>query len=380
MILQKPLIQHTVLPTGNTKKQSTFGNTIMEILFRRSIPHIAFLYTSGQTRKTHTVYKATPLEGFQKSDIFLVIFFHISLCAVRTLLWQSTIFIILLKLLSRFFKTASFVEKRSFVSFVFVIFTFVAIFNSAYQCTQCLKFCHKQCCKLADSLFPCTGIPDSSVNQEVIFTAFPVNHTLGESTYAFFENFMKPSFLKRDSSENVDPSTSQSGSDGSNGALPPVDSAQHLHSFRVHPSQAELDDDDDDDDYDDIASFESNSLNLSQGSDLLHPLRRSTFLEGSPAFDQDYSSLGQDDSILSYPGFFTVIVQQAMNLALPAVPSARPLSHRTNRKRTCTANSASFPGEKRSSTPISLAPTTATPTGTATTTCFRSSTPELSPK
>lgn len=378
MILQKPLIQHTVLPTGNTKKQSTFGNTIMEIVFRRSIPHITFLYTSDQTRKTHTVFMATPLEGFQKSDIFLVIFFHISLCAVRTLLWQSTIFIILLKLLSRFFKTASFVEKRSFVSFVFVIFTFVAIFNSAYQCTQCLKFCHKQCCKLADSLFPCTGIPDSSVNQEVIFTAFPVNHTLGESTYAFFENFMKPSFLKRDSSENVDPSTSQSGSDGSNGALPPVDSAQHLHSFRVRPSQAELDDDDDD--YDDIASFESNSLNLSQGSDFLHPLRRSTFLEGSPAFDQDYSSLGQDDSILSYPGFFTVIVQQAMNLALPAVPSARPLSHRTNRKRTCTANSASFPGEKRSSTPISPAPTTATPTGTATTTCFRSSTPELSPK
>ena len=157
MILQNPLIQHTVLPTGNTKKQSTFGNTIMELLFRRSIPHIAFLYTSDQTRKTHTVYKATPLEGFQKSDIFLVIFFHISLCAVRTLLWQSTIFIILLKLLSRFFKTASFVEKRSFVSFVFVIFTFIAIFNSAYQCTQCLKFCHKQCCKLADSLFPCTG-------------------------------------------------------------------------------------------------------------------------------------------------------------------------------------------------------------------------------
>ena len=263
----------------------------------------------------------TPLEGFQKSFFFLRTFFHISLCAVRTFLWQSTIFIILRKLSYRFFKTASFVERRSFVSSLLVIFTLLAIFNSAYQCTQCLKFCHKQCCKLADSLFPCTGIPDSSVNQEVIFTAFPVNHTLGESTYAFFENFMKPSFLKRESADNADPSTSHPGSDGSNGALPSIDSTQHLHSFRVRPSQPELDDDDD---YDDITSFESSSLNLSQGSDFLHSLRRSTFLEGSPAFDQDYSALGQDDSILSYPGFFTVIVQQAINLALPAVAYRTP--------------------------------------------------------
>ena len=207
---------------------------------------------------------------------------------------------------------------------LFVIFTLLAIFNSAYQCTQCLKFCHKQCCKLADSLFPCTGIPDSSVNQEVIFTAFPVNHTLAESTYSFFENFMKPSFLKRDNSENVDPSASQNDLHGSNETLTPISSAQRLPSFRAHPSQPEMDDDDDD--YDDVTSFESSSLNLSQSGDFLHPLRRSTFLEGSPAFDQDFGSLGQDNSILSHPGFFTVIVQQATNISLPAV-CIHSLSH-----------------------------------------------------
>lgn len=224
------------------------------------------------------------------------------------------------------FQNCEFCGEKIICIFCFGLFNVIAIFNSAYQCTQCLKFCHKQCCKLADSLFPCTGIPDSSVNQEVIFTAFPVNHTLAESTYSFFENFMKPSFLKRESAESTDPSSSQNGLNGSNGAQAPVNSSQHLPSFRSHPSQPELGDDDEDDDYDDLNSFESGSLNLSQSSDPLHPLRRSTFLEGSPAFDQDYSSQGQDDSILSYPGFFTVIVQQAMNISLPAVALLR-LSH-----------------------------------------------------
>ena len=74
----------------------------------------------------------------------------------------------------------------------------VAVFNPAYQCSQCLKFCHKQCCDTADSICPCSGVPETSRNQELLFTAFPVNHSLAENTVRFYEDYMKPTFMKKD--------------------------------------------------------------------------------------------------------------------------------------------------------------------------------------
>ena len=76
----------------------------------------------------------------------------------------------------------------------------LAVFNSAFQCSQCLKFCHKQCCETADSISPCSGSPDSSNNQELIFSAFPVNRSLAENSAAFYENYIKSLANKREES------------------------------------------------------------------------------------------------------------------------------------------------------------------------------------
>ena len=59
---------------------------------------------------------------------------------------------------------------------MYILFSYylciIAVFNSAFQCSQCLKYCHKQCCETADSISPWKGKPDSSINQEILFTAF----------------------------------------------------------------------------------------------------------------------------------------------------------------------------------------------------------------
>jgi len=151
------------------------------------------------------------------------------------------------------------------------------VFNPAYQCSQCLKFCHKQCCETADSICPCSGVPENRGNQELIFTAFPVNHSLTENTMRFYEEYMKPTFLKKEERPQI----------------------QSMRSFRNRPMRSSTEEDSDTD-TDDVlsvggASMLNDSAVISSGNSI--PL-----------------ALYQDDGIVSRSGFLTVIVQQASGI------------------------------------------------------------------
>ena len=237
-------------------------------------------------------------------------------------------------------------EKRLSVSLILLCVShFLAIFNSAYQCTHCLKFCHKQCCDTADSMFPCTGKPDSNINQEGIFRAFPVNHTLAENSLNFFENFMKPAFFKKEGAETQ---------------------MQPMPSYRARPTEPEADDDSD------AESLTSSSNNGASNSvDIDASLRRSSFLEGSPVMQDDrtLALYSQESKLLSRPGFLTVIIQQATNISLPVEPLL-PIDCRARRTSVSTARCVFFPGARRPIAPARRRQTKGFPTGTVTTTPF----------
>lgn len=166
----------------------------------------------------------------------------------------------------------------------------VAVFNPAYQCSQCLKFCHKQCCETADSICPCSGVPESRGNQELLFTAFPVNHSLAENTMRFYEDYMKPSFLKKDERPQI----------------------QSMRSFRNRGLRSAAEEDSDTD-TDDILALSVNET--SNESPLLND---SAVISGGNPIPP---SLYQDDGIVSQSGFLTVIVQQASGIPpLSVVP------------------------------------------------------------
>ena len=167
----------------------------------------------------------------------------------------------------------------------------IAVFNSAFQCSQCLKYCHKQCCETADSISPCKGIPDSSINQELLFTAFPVNHSLAENSVNFYENFVKSLAGKKE--------------DGSQ-------ANQTNESFRNPTTTTDSDDDSDDDSY-------QGSTTLSVSSSI-SDIGRDTIV--IPRDRQLSLSLYDDDnSILASPGLLTVIVQQAVDIPYSNVDS-----------------------------------------------------------
>ena len=222
---------------------------------------------------------------------------------------------------------------------------FLAIFNSAYQCTHCLKFCHKQCCDTADSIFPCTGKPDSNINQEGIFRAFPVNHTLAENSLNFFENFMKPAFFKKEGAETQ---------------------MQPMPSYRARPAETEGDDDSD---TESLNSSSNNGANSSIDAD--SSLRRSSFLEGSPVLEDSriLSLYSEESKLLSRPGFLTVIIQQATNISLP-VELLLLIDCRAKRTSVSTARCVFFHGERRPIAPARRLQTRDSPTGTVTITPF----------
>ena len=168
----------------------------------------------------------------------------------------------------------SFVEKELSVR-LFGGSYYVAVLNSAYQCTQCLKFCHKSCCEIADTVYPCKGVPDSIRNDELFFTAFPVNHTLSENTAHFIENLFNPS-LRRDDSILRDQST---------------------NSFRNYQSDDSDSDSDSDIPFSPTTSTQ-NSTSMFADQSLTYPLYE------------------KDSSILSSTGFLTVIIQQATDLPI----------------------------------------------------------------
>ena len=171
----------------------------------------------------------------------------------------------------------------------------IAVFNSAFQCSQCLKYCHKQCCETADSISPCKGIPDSSINQELLFTAFPVNHSLAENSVNFYENFVKSLAGKKE--------------DGSQ-------ANQTNESFRNPTTTTDSDDDSDDDSY-------QGSTTLSVSSSI-SDIGRDTIV--IPRDRQLSLSLYDDDnSILASPGLLTVIVQQAVDIPYSNVDSIMSL-------------------------------------------------------
>lgn len=173
----------------------------------------------------------------------------------------------------------------------------VAVFNPAYQCSQCLKFCHKQCCDTADSICPCSGVPETSRNQELLFTAFPVNHSLAENTVRFYEDYMKPTFMKKD-----DKSTQ----------------FQSTRSIRNHSNR----DDDSDSDDEDIKEIHHLEL-LKSGSKKNHLLEDSSHITNEYTIPPRIASDGDD--LISKEGFLTVIIQQATNVSLPMVVVVCPV-------------------------------------------------------
>lgn len=167
----------------------------------------------------------------------------------------------------------------------------IAVFNSAFQCSQCLKYCHKQCCETADSISPCKGIPDSSINQELLFTAFPVNHSLAENSVNFYENFVKSLAGKKE--------------DGSQ-------ANQTNESFRNPTTTTDSDDDSDDDSYQGSTTLSVSSSISDTGRDtIVIPRDRQLSL----------SLYDDDNSILASPGLLTVIVQQAVDIPYSNVDS-----------------------------------------------------------
>lgn len=195
--------------------------------------------------------------------------------------WKSSIFIALLKQQYLCLRIVSFAVNGLFVSFFLYYSYCLAVFNSAFQCSQCLKYCHKQCCETADSISPCRGQPDSTSNQELLFTAFPVNHSLAENSLNFYENFIKSMAWKKEDD------------------MQPV---QNNVSYRVTTPIANSTDDSDDESLQD-GTLRSYSSSLSEsGNDTIvipgdHKLSLSLY--------------DDDNGVLSYPGLLTVIVQQA---------------------------------------------------------------------
>lgn len=182
---------------------------------------------------------------------------------------------------------------------MYILFSYylciIAVFNSAFQCSQCLKYCHKQCCETADSISPCKGKPDSSINQEILFTAFPVNHSLAENSMNFYENIVKSLAGKKE--------------DGSQ-------ANQTDESFQNSTATTNLDDDSDDDSY-------QGSTTLSVSSSI-SDIGRDTIV--IPRDRQLSLSLYDDDnSILASPGLLTVIVQQAVDIPYSNVDSIMSL-------------------------------------------------------
>ena len=104
------------------------------------------------------------------------------------------------------FENCEFCGERILCTLFLFPFDHIAAFNPAYQCSTCLKYCHKQCCETADSIFPCTGKPDTTANQQQLFTLFPVNRSIGESTINFYDTIVKSQFQKK---EENDTSTSE---------------------------------------------------------------------------------------------------------------------------------------------------------------------------
>lgn len=160
----------------------------------------------------------------------------------------------------------------------------IAVFNSAFQCSQCLKYCHKQCCETADSISPCKGKPDSSINQELLFTAFPVNHSLAENSVNFYESFVKSVSGKKDDGLQSNPTN---------------------ESYRNTASSSNSSDDSDDDSYQGSTTLSVSSLVSDIGKDtIVIPRVRQLSL----------SLYDDDNSILASPGLLTVIVQQAVDI------------------------------------------------------------------
>lgn len=181
------------------------------------------------------------------------------------------------------------------------------MFNPAFQCSQCLKFCHKQCCETADSICPCTGKPESTVNQEQLFAAFPVNRSITESTVHFYDEFVKPTFMKKEGNDT----NAQS------------DAAQSFRNRRTY--KEEISDSDSECSASTISrttTFQSlgsadeasqiDISNVQMTPSLVIPHRHSSFS-------------GSEDDILSTPGFLTVIIQQATDLEMPPVRSLFPV-------------------------------------------------------
>lgn len=180
----------------------------------------------------------------------------------------------------------------------------LAAFNPAYQCSLCLKYCHKQCCETADSISPCTGKPESTVNQEQLFTLFPVNRPIGESTIHFYDTMVKAPFLKK---EDNDESPSE----------------EHISLRSNRYLNKHVSDSD---------SMTSESVSSKSGlagsiptTDETNEIDLSTVAFKAPYTSaQHRNSFQVDDDILSSPGFLTVIIQQATDLDVPAVLLSSP--------------------------------------------------------
>lgn len=177
----------------------------------------------------------------------------------------------------------------------------LAPLNPAYQCSQCLKFCHKQCCETADSIFPCSGKPGNRGNQELLFQAFPVNHTLAENTVRFYEDIIRSNLF-------------------SFGRDDPANASQFSSSFRSHHS-VESEDLDTDSEDNDVAlpptsafSGSPRELEYSPGQGHLLLDKRSANGDSSAPSVPTYNL-----PILKKRGFLTVIIQQASDLDVSLV-------------------------------------------------------------